>query len=123
MQDRASFSINRTDISVSRSRQLDMAVPASKISSLSSGEFVGMVADNPDEKIDLKTFHAQIINDHDALKKEESAYEPIPVIRKVDPSMINRNYLQIKQEVQHIADSEIERMIQDPSLSYLLIKK
>jgi hypothetical protein len=33
----------------------------STISSLSSGEFVGMVADNPDEIITLKTFHAPIV--------------------------------------------------------------
>src|SRR5450432_2950603 len=40
MQDRTSFSINRMDISVSHSKQLDSAIPPSKISSLSSGEFV-----------------------------------------------------------------------------------
>ena len=51
------------DTSISRSRQLDSAIPASKIASLSSGEFVGLVADNPDEKIKLKMFHAEIIND------------------------------------------------------------
>ena len=41
MQDRESLSINRTDTSISRSTQLDFAMRASKISSLSSGEFVG----------------------------------------------------------------------------------
>ncbi|GLU57447.1 conjugal transfer protein TraG [Dyadobacter frigoris] len=41
MQDRTSFSINRMDTSVSKSKQLDSAIPASKISALSSGEFVG----------------------------------------------------------------------------------
>ena len=56
MQDRSSVSINRTDTSVSHSKQLDSAIQPSKISSLSSGEFVGMVADDPDNKIELKTF-------------------------------------------------------------------
>ncbi|MCF2503772.1 TraG/TraD/VirD4 family protein [Dyadobacter sp. CY107] len=60
MQDRTSFSINRTDTSISRSKQLDYAIPPSKISSLSSGEFVGMVADNPGQKIDLKAFQSDI---------------------------------------------------------------
>ncbi|WP_254412074.1 conjugal transfer protein MobC, partial [Dyadobacter diqingensis] len=36
MQDRTSYSINRSDTSISLSKQLDMAVPASKIASLSS---------------------------------------------------------------------------------------
>jgi type IV secretory pathway TraG/TraD family ATPase VirD4 len=62
MQDRTSFSINRADTSISRSKQLDSAIPPSKISSLSSGEFVGIVADNPDQKIELKAFQCEILN-------------------------------------------------------------
>lgn len=123
MQDRESLSINSADTSISRSKQLESAVPASKISSLSSGEFVGIVADNPDCKIELKTFHSEIINDHDALKKEQESYEDIPVIRKIDNSMVQRNYLQIKQDIQDIVNSEMERMLSDPSLSYLVLKK
>src|SRR5471030_1316382 len=46
MQERNSVSINSNDTSISKSTQLDYAVPASKISRLSSGTFVGMVADN-----------------------------------------------------------------------------
>lgn len=48
MQDRASFSINRINTSISRSKQLESAVPASKIAALSQGKLVGMVADDPD---------------------------------------------------------------------------
>lgn len=57
MQDRTSLSINRTDTSVSKSKQPDLAIPSSKISTLSSGEFVGIVSDNPDQRIELKAFH------------------------------------------------------------------
>ncbi len=123
MQDRVSYSINSSDTSISRSSQLDSAVPPSTISSLSSGEFVGMVADNPDCKIDLKAFHCQIINDHQALSDEERAYEPIPEVRKVDSVMVQRNYMQIKQDVQDIVHSEMERLLNDPGLQHLVIKK
>lgn len=123
MQDRTSYSINQSDTSVSRSTQLDVAIPASRISALSSGEFVGMAADNPDQKIKLKAFHCEILNDHAALKKEQQAYEPIPEIRRLDNGMVQRNYLQIKQEVQDIADYEIERLMADPALAYLIIRK
>ncbi len=78
MQDRSSLSINRSDTSVSKSKQLELAIPASKISTLSSGEFVGIVADDPLEKIDLKAFHSQIQNDHKALKNESDQYRPLP---------------------------------------------
>ncbi len=123
MQDRESLSINRLDTSISRSKQLESAVPPSKISALSSGEFVGMVADDPDNKIELKTFHCEILNDHDALKQEQESYKEIPVIRKLDNAMVQRNYLTIKQDVQEIIQAEMERILGDPGLSYLLIKK
>jgi hypothetical protein len=42
-----------------------MNFPPSKISALSSAEFVVMVADDPDCKIDLKTFHCELLNDHE----------------------------------------------------------
>jgi hypothetical protein len=123
MQDRQSLSINSQDTSISKSKQLEAAVPPSKVSALSSGQFVGTVADDPDNKIELKAFHCEIINDHDALKAEEKNYKPIPIIRQVDNTMVQHNYLQIKQEVQEIIDMEIERMKEDSSLSYLIIQK
>ena len=123
MQDRESLSINSADTSISRSKQLESAVPPSKISGLSSGEFVGMVADDPDCKIDLKTFHCEILNDHDTLKKEQNGYKDIQVIRKLDNTMVQRNYLQIKQDVQDIIQSEMERLLNDPVRTHLIIRK
>ncbi|ORL47245.1 type IV secretory pathway VirD4 components-like protein [Zunongwangia atlantica 22II14-10F7] len=123
MQDRESYSINSGDTSISRSKQLEVAIPPSKISSLSSGEFVGMVTDNPDCKIDLKAFHCEIINDHDSLKREEQNYQDIEVIRKLDSGMVQRNYFQIKQDIQDIIQSEMERLLNDPGLSHLVVRK
>lgn len=123
MQDRESYSINSGDTSISRSKQLETAIPPSKISALSSGEFVGMVADDPDNKIDLKAFHCEIINDHEALKKEQDNYKNIEVIRKLDNGMVQRNYLQIKQDIQDIIQSEMERLLNDPGQAHLVIKK
>lgn len=123
MQDRESYSINSGDTSISRSKQLETAIPPSKISALSSGEFVGMVADDPDNKIDLKAFHCEIINDHEALKREEESYKEIEIIRKLDSSMVQRNYFQIKQDIQDIIQSEMERLLNDPGLAHLVVRK
>src|SRR5690348_6005546 len=115
--------ISYCDTSVSRSKQLEAAIPPSRISTLSSGELVGLVADDPDNKIDLKAFHSEIINDHEALKKEEENYKDIEVIRKLDNSMVQRNYLQIKQDIQRIIQSQMERLLNDPELAHLVVKK
>lgn len=73
-QDRESISINRSDTSISRSTQMDYAIPASKIATLSSGEFAGLVADSPGEKIPQKMFHGELQNDNEAIAREEKAY-------------------------------------------------
>jgi hypothetical protein len=123
MQDRKSLSINSGDTSISRSKQLEPAMPPSKISALSSGEFVGMVADDPNCKIDLKAFHCGIINDHDALKIEQDNYKDIPPIRRLDNTMVQQNYLQIKRDVQDIIQSEMERLLNDPGMGHLVVRK
>ena len=110
MQDRQSVSVNRTDTSISHSKQLDSAIPASKIAALSSGEFVGLVADNPDEKIKLKMFHAEIINDADKLNEEVSHYKDIPVVSNVTQQQVMDNYYQVKMEVKRLIGEEVERL-------------
>lgn len=107
VQERESISINMSDTSVSRSTQLDSAIPPSKIASLSSGEFVGTVADDPDQKIDLKVFHAEILNDHAAIRLEEETYEPIPTIRKISHYDIEQNYFRIKRDIQQIIEAKL----------------
>ncbi|MNX58434.1 Type IV secretory system Conjugative DNA transfer [compost metagenome] len=123
MQERESLSINASDTSVSKSKQLESAIPASTISNLSSGEFVGAVADNPDQKIQQKIFHCEIINDHAALAAEEKAYVPIPKPRTVTPQEIEDNYLRIKDEVAAIIGEEMERIYNTPELAHLLVSR
>jgi hypothetical protein len=107
MQERNSVSINSNDTSVSKSTQLDYAVPASKISPLSSGTFVGMVADNPDEKIELKVFTSEIQNDHAVIKAEEADCQSVPVIDQVTAEDIQENYLMVKADIQSPILAEI----------------
>jgi hypothetical protein len=108
VQERESISINTSETSISRSTQLDSAIPPSKIAGLSSGEFVGTVADDPNQKIDLKVFHAEILNDHDALRKEEQDYKPIPQIRNVSHYEIQQNYFRIKNEINRIVEDKLK---------------
>lgn len=123
MQQRESYSINSAETSVSKSTQLEAAIPTSTIAALSSGEFVGTVADNPDKKIALKTFHCEIINDHAAIKAEEALYVPIPKVREVTQAEIDANYNRIKEEVLALIESEMERIYDTPELSHLLITR
>jgi hypothetical protein len=109
MQDRESKSINSSDVSISRSTQMDSAIPASKIAALSSGEFVGIVADNPDQKIKLKMFHSEIQNDHAAIKAEEENYKSITVNAKTEEE-IQENYKQIKRDIDGLFYKELKKI-------------
>lgn len=108
MQDRQSVSVNQLDTSIIHSKQWDSAIPASKIAALSSGEFVGLVADNPDDKIMLKMFHAEIINDADKLNEEMRRYKDIPVVSNVSQQQVLDNYYQVKMEIKRLIGEEVE---------------
>jgi len=82
-----------------------------------------MVADDPDNKIELKTFHSSILNDHEALKKEQLSYKPIPVVRQINSSIIQKNYLQIKQEMEDLVNAEMERIMNDPAREGMVLKR
>lgn len=124
LQQRQSVSINRQDVSTSINTQLDSLIPASKIANLSQGTFVGAVADNFDEKIKQKIFHAEIVVDHARISAEEKAYRRIPVINDfkdrngndIMMQQIQRNYDQIKADAQAIINEEMRRIKNDPEL-------
>ena len=124
LQQRQSISINRQDVSTSINTQLDSLIPASKIANLSQGTFVGAVADNFDERIEQKIFHAEIVVDHTKISAEEKAYQKIPVINDfkdrngndIMMQQIQRNYDQIKADAQAIINEEMRRIKNDPEL-------
>ena len=131
LQQRQSMTINRNDKSTSISTQMDNLIPASKISNLTQGIFVGAVSDNFDERIDQKIFHAEIVVDSVKVSAEMKAYQPIPVIvefKNEDGSdnlkeTIEANYRKVKQEILTLVDSEIQRIKNTPALSHLIPDK
>jgi hypothetical protein len=123
LQDRQSIAINRNDTSITKSKQLELAIPVNKISSLSSGEFVGIVADNPDQKIELKAFCAEISNDHEALSSEYAGYKDLPAFSAVSLKEVLESYMRVKKDVAMVVQTEIERMLDTPQLHGLIIKK
>ena len=127
LQQRQSMTINRNDKSTSISTQMDSLIPASKISNLTQGMFVGAVSDNFDERIDQKIFHAEIVVDSAKVSAEMKAYQPIPIIADFTnedgsdnlKETIEANYKRIKQEILSLVESEKERIKADPALAHL----
>ncbi|MGQ2985051.1 conjugal transfer protein MobC [Flavobacterium sp.] len=128
LQKRQSISINRNDKSTSISTQLDSLIPASKISTLTQGMFVGAVSDNFDERIEQKIFHAEIVVDNEKVASEGKAYQKIPqILSFIDEhgedkmkQQIEGNYRQIKSDILNIVQNEMERIKNDPNLQHLV---
>lgn len=130
LQKRQSISINRQDVSTSINTQMDSLIPPSKISGLTQGMFVGSVSDNFTERIEQKIFHAEIVVDTDKVKREESNYQPIPIINDFKDTngndcmkqAIQDNYNRIKEDVKQIVKDELERIAADENLKHLIQK-
>ena len=107
---------------------MDSLTPASKISNLTQGMFVGAVSDNFDERIDQKIFHAEIVIDSAKVSAGTKTYEPIPTIADFTnedgsdnlKETIEANYKRVKQDILQLVQKEITRMESDPSLSHLI---
>ena len=130
LQKRQSISINRQDVSTAINTQMDSLIPPSKISGLTQGMFVGSVSDNFTERIEQKIFHAEIVVDADKVKREESHYQPIPIINDFKDTdgndcmkqAIQDNYNQIKEDVKQIVKDELGRIANDENLKHLIQK-
>ena len=128
LQKRQSMTLSRSDKSTSISTQLDSLIPASKISTLTQGMFVGAVADNFDERIEQKIFHCEIVVDNEKVKAETARHKKIPQITDFTDEngtdhmkqVVQENYERIKAEAGRIVAEELERIKNDPVLCKLL---
>lgn len=126
LQKRQSLTINRNDKSTSISTQMDSLIPASKISNLSQGMFVGAVSDNFDERIEQKIFHAEIKVDNVQVASETIVYKRIPQINNLTEDngimkiQVDSNFNSIKEQVTNIVKKELERIKNNPKLRHLV---
>ena len=131
VQLRESHSVSNENVTTSTNTQLETLIPASKISNLTQGMFVGSVADNFDERIGQKIFHAEIVIDNERVRAETATYVSIPEISSFVgedgkdhmEEIVRENYYRVKADIAELVLREIARIEADPKLSQLLPKK
>src|SRR6185312_2135796 len=101
LQEHSTLITNNRGTSVSQSLQLDLALPASKIASLSAGEFARITADSPDQPMPLKAFHCQI-----KLDPQPSQDFPRPSI-KVSKETLTQIFQQTQEEAKRIVENRL----------------
>lgn len=101
-----SISESKDSTSVSINTEMVDLIPASVISTLSQGTFVGKLADERGQELEQKFFYSKILIDH----KERQTYEQgeIPAFVKFDEpisEVVKKNFERIKTEIVELADA------------------
>jgi type IV secretory pathway TraG/TraD family ATPase VirD4 len=123
MQFKRTVAVNSSDTTFSRTRQMGPAISPATVATLSSGEFLGIVADDPGQEIKLKAFHAKVVNDREALERERAKWVELPVVREVDMEAVHKNFHRVKEEVQEIVRVEMERVLGNPALAGFVVRR
>jgi hypothetical protein len=103
------LSIDRNKTSTSLNEKLEALIPAGKIASLNSGEMVGVIAADAQEKFtgqfDTSAINCRINLDMEAIKREEKGYKALPSFYdfggKLDEKL-RQNFNHISQEIQEM---------------------
>lgn len=95
--------------------RLDYTIPQSTVAALSSGEFVGVVADNPDQRISQKTFHAAFQMDFKSQGRQQVASIMLPG-KMPDKQTTLEIYLRIKRETTALMKDELDMIVNTPGM-------
>ncbi len=123
LQERSTISNNSRDSSSSETRQLEPVVPVSKIATLSSGEFVGITADTPEQPLPLKAFHARIMPDPVVSEFEKVHGSKIPEVRKVSREEVQANFQRVKSEVEDMVTIRLMEMNASKDLKHYMVQR
>lgn len=116
---KTTVSVNSSDISTSKTEQAAETISPATLANLSSGEFVGVVADDPKVKLELKGFHSTFVKRPDRQPEKE----PLPVVAQVDARTIEENYKRLSNEVEDLVKQEMKRILGDPELRKFIVKR
>jgi len=119
LRDHKSVSTNSHDTSFSQSDQWMESMNIAGVATLSSGEFVGVVADDPGKEMEFKAFHAKILRE----EVLHSPSQPLPIVREVTAEEVRKVYMQVKADIKMIVEKEMTRMQGDPDLMVFRVER
>ena len=110
------LSIDRNKTSTSLNEKMEALIPAGKIASLNTGEMVGLIAAEPQEKYDGKfetsVIHCRINLNQEALKKEEQNYKDLPTFYDFGDNkqeILMKNFLKINDDIDQLVKEFMQK--------------
>jgi TraM recognition site of TraD and TraG len=118
LKDRSSVSSNSSDTSISVTPHWEEAVTPATLAMLSSGEFVGVTADDPDIEVPLKGFHARISREEIAIGKEK-----LPIIHHpINDIALKQHFAAIRQDMVQLIERETKKITANAANTGLAVK-
>jgi hypothetical protein len=93
----SSVSTNSNDVAENVSMQWEDTVTPATVAGLSSGEFVGILSDEPGKELELKAFHGRLIRQSG--DGDDAAAGDLPLVRAVDAKTVGQCFDQVREEV------------------------
>jgi hypothetical protein len=124
LKDRSSVSTNSADTSVSFTPQWEEAITPATLSMLSSGEFVGVTADDPGVETGLKGFHARLVREGGVGSSGAAVASGglLVVNGVIDEGELLRRFAEIRREMEALVDREFGKMMKDESKKGLVVR-
>jgi hypothetical protein len=98
-RERSTISTNNSDTTENLSQQWEPTVTQATVAGLSSGEFVGILSDEPGKELPLKAFHGRLVRED--VKDEEPGTE-IPVVRQVSAEVVGQRFILVKKDIEKL---------------------
>lgn len=98
LRDRSSFSVNSNDTTTSMHQDWEEAVIPATVANLSSGEFLGVLADEPTVQLENKAFHAHFIRD----AADDLLGVSVPVVRVVTAGAVQEVFERVRADIDRI---------------------
>ena len=105
MEDRITTTQNEQGSSESRTRSWEHSMDQATIANLSSGEFVGVTADEPGAPQAYKVFHARIDPPQDP-----PTLPDLPLVHDVDDATIRQHFDQIRRDIVDLVNYELSHL-------------
>jgi type IV secretory pathway TraG/TraD family ATPase VirD4 len=110
LQEKTSVSTNSHDTSISQSTQWEPTISPATVAGLSSGEFLGVVADDPGMEMELKGFHAKLVRQE---KGGLSGEGKLPIVKVVDRDVVQANFRQVKADIERLVGEKYGEVMKD----------
>lgn len=68
------------------------------VATLSSGEFLGVLADEPATMLENKTFHARLLRE----KADEVTGQPVPAVRVVSAAGVQEAFERVRSDINNL---------------------